>query len=1567
MNTILRFLLLLPLAAFGQSTTPLKSLGTISDLTNRFPVPGEYIQVQGYRTISDWGAGRTMHHNPTSTNAVDNGCTFATVTGDGRWEALDCESGRVNLRHFGAWGNGASNDISYIRAAASKLQVMGGGIFEAPPGTYMIRSAIRGDLVCYFSNLTSVAFHMDGAMFTSDDFADDEWNTANLVNVGSAATATTATPHGFAPGDAFVVKDAVDNGYNGQFTVISTSGPTQLSFTLSGYETPPGFGAGKVHLTDASRVLFSFKNCRNVNMGRVKFGGTILPRYAQYQVGWSVTQFLDDCKTIRGEICASGIVAGWWSGLYDLDRGRCEDFDVTFSGYSAGYPVRLYNSGHRSKFRVYANDLHRGAYVGGVEDSDFDIYLRDYDVTGILVTTQPIGGAALRGSKNINVLVDDIGTTEDIALPAVGGTRYMATIAGYDINVPVTNSNIRVTVRGRNMPDTSIMQTLTYRTNHWIDGLHLSGTIDQSGVAAADVRHDFYIDQEAANHGQYRGVEIENLIVIPATNVGAYTATLRIRNAVDNPRVNNYRGGMPFNYRFPAGREIDVVPVFPGFEYVTSEQMQMQQLAGGLVLNYSAVSHTLPYSVSSNELTVQWVGKVPASGDLGLFSVGPHPDYATNNSLGLSVRSGSLVARLYGATKADYRQLEVADWQSAHGGLISEVSLVRTNGGLAIFVDGHRQATTETTTNSAPDWSGEILGSYAVVGTEDESLGYAGAVYRMAIWDYDRQEDFPSLATAWTSGQSAQGSVADTIGLATLNGGFETAGGGGGDVFADWVEGVSGASTITQTNDSQSGSYSAAFNVDGSNSFASLTVNPPMTIGSTYRVSLWAKSAAGDGGAVSVVGPIDGESIIYLTNGWQHFILTKVWGGTTLSVKRADGANKTLLVDSVEVRRTGSVLDMDWTIAGADILTGRRPTFSAETVTRVVPRTAGISADRGDANVTLYPGQDAPIQLFGTALSVGRTVSFYDAMARIGDGFRILRTGGGAYTLTAAGRTVAADQWLDVAFNGTSWVPTGYGYVTNTYVTPPTNTLIAPLILKVGTNTDPAIFILASNLPASLAYHGRYGADGIEAGVGTNARASKILATDIPAGGWTVWSNLTLKGDIVRSNGLTLTGSLDSKAVTNHTHDASNTVSGQFESARLGGGTSTTNTFLRGGEPPTWDQLSVDDIPNLPTSKITSGTFEAERLGTGTATTNTFLQGNGTNAPFWGTVPSTPSPTNGIADAPSDGIFYGRRNNAWTQPDVSDLSGVSGFGLSWIDGTVADSTDALDALDLIGAGVATIDSPATYAVRVGSGGTISTRHRLNLIASGGLSLSISDDAGNDESDVTVSVADAGITYAKIEDVTASRILGRGAGGGDGVVQELELGTGLSFSGTTINVDFPTTSNSTVLGNTDAVTVPDTESAETTLIGTIRSGESATFGAGTLSTGSIIKVEAMGTITAAGNWADGVLRVKFGSSRTLAFTVLEPDSYTATDYTWRLTAWLSVTTAGVSATTVLSGLLEYEYPNDADTPGVRRLRHLSGTASGTLDTTGSNAFDVTWDNATGLEVDWTCNHLLVTRY
>jgi hypothetical protein len=48
------------------------------------------------------------------------------------------------------------------------------------------------------------------------------------------------------------------------------------------------------------------------------------------------------------------------------------------------------------------------------------------------------------------------------------------------------------------------------------------------------------------------------------------------------------------------------------------------------------------------------------------------------------------------------------------------------------------------------------------------------------------------------------------------------------------------------------------------------------------------------------------------------------------------------------------------------------------------------------------------------------------------------------------------------------------------------------------------------------------------------------------------------------------------------------------------------------------------------------------------------------------------------------------------------------------------------------------------------------------------------------------IADGSVTYAKVQNVTADRLLGR-SNAGDGVVQEILLGTGLSYSGNTLNV------------------------------------------------------------------------------------------------------------------------------------------------------------------------------------
>jgi hypothetical protein len=93
-----------------------------------------------------------------------------------------------------------------------------------------------------------------------------------------------------------------------------------------------------------------------------------------------------------------------------------------------------------------------------------------------------------------------------------------------------------------------------------------------------------------------------------------------------------------------------------------------------------------------------------------------------------------------------------------------------------------------------------------------------------------------------------------------------------------------------------------------------------------------------------------------------------------------------------------------------------------------VPQT--LSADRGDASVTLVTGTDAPIQLFETELTANRTVTLSTTAAVNGSRFRIVRSGLGAFTLDVGGLLTipsATAAWVDVAYNGSAWKLVGYG------------------------------------------------------------------------------------------------------------------------------------------------------------------------------------------------------------------------------------------------------------------------------------------------------------------------------------------------------------------------------------------------------------------------------------------------------------------------------------------------------------------------------------------------------------
>lgn len=2111
MIRIFALLLLSSFGALAASAPAPRAFATLRDALAS--IPDSYatdgralLSVSGYRAAADWGPDRLGVATRGSALATNLGEVFNFDNGWG--QLIFPGGGEVNLKHWGAFGNGTSNDTASITAASAKVQTLGGGTLLVPPGTYLVSKV---GPVAHFANISNVSISAESAVFTEADYVDSTWTPVTLTNLGTVATAVWAAPHGFIPGSLFLVKDSTDVAFDGYWTVTHVDSPTQIRFNLTAYNVPAGAATALAHVSDTSHVLFRFDSCTNVNLGKIVFRGHVLPVDNQFRLGWRVVEAFRGTKGVRGELDVNGAAYGFYSGEYNNQSiSGCSDLRIKVVAKNVGYPVQATGTDD-SAFEVVCDTVHRGGYFGGVRRSSANIWAKNWDIVGALLAHQP-DPVDSRGCEDFTLRVWDTGTTVPQKLLAYGGYRHMASVAGYANTNAVKHRNLDIRVYGKNVPRGAGLIVQTYGTNHWIDGLKFGGNIDQSGLNSTNTGWPFFIyDTSTTTAGHYKDLVIEDFTWKSTTNSGAYPGYIRLAQAENDVEFNRYSTDIYTSQGLPDGIHTVTVPRFPDWTSDSYESAQIQGIGGGISFIDTTTSIPMASGVSSNDFTVQWVGDVP-SDNSGLFVLTSGAS-ATTGSFGASVTNGHLIVRAYGASSGDWIGLTATNWASSRRGKVASLGIVKTASGLSIYTDGHTTYGADTYSGTPPAWSDAIIGTNVLVGIDNPGSGYLGKVYRLAVWNFSRALDFPELAVRWEAGAMPAGGSGYTISDSIGNGSFETLGGGGADVFASWTEQTYAGSTITASTNAISGSVSMALSVDGLASFVGVTSSEVLVPGAVYEVSFWGRVVDGTSGQIALVGPAGGDYPIVLSGSWARYSYSLAWNAVSFSIKRWSLTGLTAEIDDVRVRRVGVLCDYDWTKSPGDMVSGTYSSPLGGVSTKVLARGLGISADRGDNSANLEAGQDAPIQVWASDISGARSVNLQTNHARRGDVFRIIRTGVGPGTLTAAGVAITPGTWVDFAYDGSNWVvaasgtgvstsggalsrtpdwvnvvdygadddpgtddtlalqaaaaallpgqtlyappglvfrttntvqiddsrarvdfsgstiqsfdllrrpvlrvgpretvvtnmsfaldpatnrvtevpaatfsagdmvmlyndvqsPANYNpgqfafvesasgteiildrfpdaalQVTNAYrfatppesveirnvvidlagasdgtgisvigrghivancrvtgtgepddpnyigielrgqsitardnfvsgivdagnasdragygvfatgdnitiennelndckhcvstserksvsrelriirnrvrqrfdwadlddvngnpvfagavdvhanvrhveirgndiriggryalslrngnfdvvqndvevveqaglsysqhgtgiaeafitrgvfignrfrtptntihvyfdradvgvsgthsnllfqgntfegavltledqsatVTnpivgisisgnvftrtngtpllftgpvsnvmvvgnsfnyggngisialpgddtttsareiyvagnafrrmagagydvwilsgptnvielgqnrfdsdpptrgfdgrvavsrtpassvryqlidadedelffnsptgtnparlkwggtgavmgnnsefvayregmtnrafssfyvdtngwpfvnqyhfvikadglmswadgsnaaqivlgprrnadttngvlrlngglgltertepitpsattatlwleeadtskslmmkwpdgtstalypppPPTNTLIAPLILKVGTTADPAIYILASNPVATLAYHGKYGSDGIEVGVGTNARSAKLLATDILTGGWTLSSNLTLLGELTRSDGSTLTGSLDSKAATNHTHDASNTVSGQFESARLGSGTSDTDTFLRGGDTPTWDQLSADDIPNLPASRITSGTFDPARLGTGTATTNTFLQGNGTNAPFWGTIPSVPSPTNGIADAPADGIFYGRKNNAWTQPDISDLSGVSSFGLAWVDGTVADTTDALDFLDLIGSGVATIDSPAKYAVRVGSGGTVSTRHRLNLIAATGLTLAISDDAINDEADVTVGIADrdwgditstssgsvwdidagavgeaeiadGAVAYDKIQNVTASRLLGR-APGSDGPPVEVEVGEGLGWDGAKI--------------------------------------------------------------------------------------------------------------------------------------------------------------------------------------
>lgn len=100
-------------------------------------VDDEMVYIRGHTTDDDGGQG-IFRWDAASTATANNGTIIAGVSGTGRW--LRQYSGAINVRWFGATGDGTTDDVTAINNAKTALGT--GGALYFPIGNYKISSEL---------------------------------------------------------------------------------------------------------------------------------------------------------------------------------------------------------------------------------------------------------------------------------------------------------------------------------------------------------------------------------------------------------------------------------------------------------------------------------------------------------------------------------------------------------------------------------------------------------------------------------------------------------------------------------------------------------------------------------------------------------------------------------------------------------------------------------------------------------------------------------------------------------------------------------------------------------------------------------------------------------------------------------------------------------------------------------------------------------------------------------------------------------------------------------------------------------------------------------------------------------------------------------------------------------------------------------------------------------------------------------------------------------------------------------------------------------------------------------
>jgi len=121
--------------ATGSKSIVVDNVAALKALTVASVDDGQVFLTRGYYTDNDGGQGAYIYDSASSTS--DNGGTvIAPTSGSGRF--LLQTASILNVKQFGAKGDGSTNDLSFIQNAAAQIKTNSGGALLFPSGTYRV-------------------------------------------------------------------------------------------------------------------------------------------------------------------------------------------------------------------------------------------------------------------------------------------------------------------------------------------------------------------------------------------------------------------------------------------------------------------------------------------------------------------------------------------------------------------------------------------------------------------------------------------------------------------------------------------------------------------------------------------------------------------------------------------------------------------------------------------------------------------------------------------------------------------------------------------------------------------------------------------------------------------------------------------------------------------------------------------------------------------------------------------------------------------------------------------------------------------------------------------------------------------------------------------------------------------------------------------------------------------------------------------------------------------------------------------------------------------------------------